>query len=639
MSRQLTGEAFLASQNIMEIMTQHGLAKDWVQDWHTNIKRWRALYDFIHYSTRRKPGESRYADPTPTNVVDLAVGVFMQNYVDFKAVGWTPSQQEEVWSSRVEKYLLGTLDKAVERTEHDVVFDITKNFIRDGAAVIYSVWDTLLASANKITVTIPDLDPASPTGTQTLKGYKESPIRVDSIDPLKLTMLPGGNKRWLHVFRTELRTVYDIEKEYGITIDRYVGRSAFEKMQLTDEFIDYWRYATVGIPLQNDEGTIVKNAEGLDELEDSNVVINAVIFGGQFIIPPRIMQGYEEIPYSVGFYKPVEKNVPKKWHSILRPIETSIKYLEMAINRRMHQITAYSEIPLVFTAAPGRAAPVIEPGINFKQINNDEGLAFVEWPGNPPDVEEHIGYLRGRLQQAGFSDVMYGMSGQSGTGATFAIQQLADQNRIRLLQPARQLEILWTIWARKTLSMTEKFAKNSIIRVFGSKKDKDFAEQIKGEWVSDFLVKALIQPEMPGESTRKHAMATQIAGRISNWTLMQRYLDIKQPDEERERQLIEKALDHPAMQLYGIIRELVDMANDSDVAAIMTLQQIQGGGLNNIGSNNPNGRPTGPNNPEQGIGLSGSTGVLPPQAQGGAAPGQSVLENQQGMAKTGGVNG
>lgn len=627
MARIKTPEQLIQNQSLNKIMAKHTESQEYVDNWHRNIQKWRRLYNFQHYSKKAKPGESRFPDPTPTNVVDLAVGVFLKNDIEFKAVGWEPDAVEEQEASKIEKYLLGTMERSVEREEYDIHFDVTHKFVRDGAGVLYTVWDPVLNITNRTMMRLPA--PDRPEMVASSKVYTQTPVRVQSIDPLKMSMLPGGPRRWLHVFRTEKRSVYDVETEYDVRIDKYADRPMREKMDIEEEYIDYWRIAIVGRPIVNDDGEeVINRVTGQPEVEEGIAVINAVIFAGEFLREPRIMPGYEEIPYTIGFYKPSDRDDPSKWWGVLRPLETSIKFLEYAVNRRMKQIDVYSGLPMVVKSAPGRSIQ-IDPGFhNVKKISLEEDIAFPKWPGNAPDVERHINYLRSRLQQAGFSDVMYGMGSASGEAATFAIQQLADQNRIRLEQPARQLAMMWTIWARKVMDMTSKFARESYVRVYGRKQESIFATQLYGREAADYLVKAKIQPEMPGASIRKHSMATQVKDILSEHTLMERYLDIEQPDDERKRRLVDRALNHPAMQLYGVVRQLMKLQDRGNIAAGIVLRQIQQG---NAGGSpiDSGGRPTEPTNPEQRLGLGTPTGEPQPQEAGGLPPGQSVMEQQR----------
>jgi hypothetical protein len=237
-----------------------------------------------------------------------------------------------------------------------------------------------------------------------------------------------------------------------------------------------------------------------------------------------------------------------------------------------------------------------------------------------------IDFLRSRIQQSGFSDVMFGSGANQIAG--YAVSQLGDQNRIRLEQPIQHLELLLTSWAKKTLKLLEKFAPDSIICVYGMQKGQDYKDEVDTGEIKGYSVRAEIRPNFPNEQTRKTAMATQVKGTLSNYTIMERYLDIAQPEDEQERKIIEATINHPLALQYAITAELKEMADNGDEIAAQVLMSMQNGG----GLPGQDGRPKEPNKPEQPMGLASSTGLPTNQEGGGAAPGQSAIENQNSLA-------
>jgi hypothetical protein len=341
--------------------------------------------------------------------------------------------------------------------------------------------------------------------------------------------------------------------------------------------------------------------------------------------PLAIAEGYEDLPFEIGKFKPIKKLDPSGFHSIIRPLESTVEFLEKSVNRRMHQIKVYTGMPMVARVAMGRGVD-IDPGLTkVVELTTDEGLEFPKWPGNPPDVDSQINYLRARLQQSGFADVMFG----SGTGqvAGYALSQMGDQNRIRLEQPVRHLERMWSEWGRKVLRLIAAFGQGAMIRAYGRMRGKDFVEQIFGQEVSEYLVRAYIKPKFPNDQVRNHAMATQAAPWLSPWTIMERYLDIEQPDDEVDKMIQWQATQHPAFQQYAAMAALQQAAKEGDEIAQQVLVMMQQGQL----SGKP-GRPTEPRRPEQMMGTQGPTGQPTPQEAGGEAPGQSALDQIEAMA-------
>jgi hypothetical protein len=321
------------------------------------------------------------------------------------------------------------------------------------------------------------------------------------------------------------------------------------------------------------------------------------------------MYGYKDLPYTLQFFKPTDKD-PGHWHSIIKPLESSVALLERTFNRRAHQIDVFTSLPIVSKTQPGRAVR-IDPGLyNHVNITPDESIEFPTWQGNPPDINFHIEFLRSRIQQSGFSDVMFGSGASQVAG--YALSQLGDQNRIRLEQPVSHLELLLTHWAKKALSLLGEFAQGAYICVYGQHKGKDYLEYVEVDDLSKYAVRAEIIPEFPNEETRKTAMATQVKGTLSDYTIMERYLGIEQPDDEEERKVIEAALRHPLMMQYSLMKQLKELADEGDEVAAKVIVQMEQG---MIPGAQP-GRPKDPREPEQLTGTQSPTGQPVPQALG-----------------------
>jgi hypothetical protein len=345
---------------------------------------------------------------------------------------------------------------------------------------------------------------------------------------------------------------------------------------------------------------------------------------GKPIMGPRIMENYTDLPYTIQFFKPTGKE-PDQWHSILKPLESSVALLERSFNRRAKQIDVFTGLPLVTKTQPGRVVR-IDPGLyNHLQLTPDESVEFPVWQGNPPDMNFHMEFLRARIQQSGYSDVMFG-SGVSQV-AGYALSQLGDQNRIRLEQPIAHLELLLTHWAKKSLKLLNVFAAGMHIAVYGQHRGKDYFEYVEVDDLMRYSVRAEIRPSFPNEETRKTAMATQVKGTLSEYTIMERYLGIEQPDDEEERKMIEAVSRHPISIQYSIMTELKRRVEDEgDKVAEMVLQQLQAGQV-------PGAAPGQPApNPEQLTGTQSANGQPVPQATGGLPPGQSEEEVMTSMA-------
>jgi hypothetical protein len=602
----------------MDILSKLQKAKGDCKPWHDSIERRRKLYNFDHYDSRAKAGEHRYIDPTYTNTVDLSVGILLGNEMKWHAVKWKKDARAQIESDSMEKFLNGIIEINNFRQEYNIPYEVYKHFTRDGAAVLYSTWD--VNYANQSLEYEEEIDEESETGLKKNLVYEEPPILVQVIDPLNMVLSMGGRKRWDMAACYEQVSVYDVEHRFKTILKGYRGMSDLEKQAQKGNLIDYWDIIQVKKTKTLDG---VKN----DLSYDAPVVRWAVLFEDEFIKSPVVMDDYEDLPYTINFFQPVDRVDPKEWgRSIIDPLIPSVELLERSVNRRQHQIDIFTSLPLLSKTRGGKKL-VFDPGMaqNVTHLDADDDVAFPVWPGNAPDVQEQIDFVRARVQQSGFSDVMFGSGNSSGSG--YALSQLGDQNRIRLEQPVTHLEMLWTHWAKKVLKLTEEFAEDRKIKVYGRSRGQDYADEISGEGMTGFLVKCEIKPEFPNEKVRNHAMATQVKGILDDATIMENYLGIEQPSDIQDKKIAQQALSNPALMQYAMIKQFRALAQtDSDAAIVLRLLETQ---LQQAGQANSQG-----SNPEQLTGTQGANGQATPQAGGMPPPGQGEANMINEMAGT-----
>ena len=607
-------EDFISLKDRDDILASIKMAKVASQGWHDRIETYRKLYAFEQYQDKQGNAIA-YQDPSYTNSVDLAVGILLANRMDWQVKGWTPDEHEEKVTSNIEKYLNGILTSAARREDYDVEYQTTFHFSRDGAAAIYSVWDPKVAEYVTSTVTVPDEE----SGEREVPAFMEPPLRVQIVDPMTVHLLPGGPRRWLVAARITEMSVTDVEKRYGVIVPQASTLDSKQKSAKKGELIDYWELVEI-----NDLNEWKKINPNKEAPVYRCAVRNALIFDKFFIRDPRVMEGYDDLPITVGFFKPVSRTESKDWgHSIMHPMISSVEALSRVVNRRAYQIDVYTDLPLVTKTRNPRRIQV-DPGL-ARSVNLDlnEDIGFPTWPGNSPDVDSQINYFRSKIQQSGFSDVMMASGPNQISG--YALSQLGDQNRIRLEQPVRHLKLMWASWAEKALRMTAKFAAGHVVRVYGSTRGQSFADYVQGDGVDQYMVNVIIKPQFPNEEARNHAFASQMRGILSERTIMERYLHIEQADEERERRLQEELLQNPVLKTYAIRRHLRRRAASGDKDAEAVLQQMD---MQAMPTGQP-GRPEEPTNPTQMSNMPSATGALTPQEGGGAAPGQSEVEQLQ----------
>lgn len=603
----------------IDVLLKTNRAIEYMKDWHTNVQRWQRLYDLAHYPKAAGKREVQYSDPTFTNTVDLAVGIMLANALRWHAFGFTPSYKEQQDTGKIEKLLEGILSANDEREERYQRFELFQNFVRDGGGILYSVFDPEIAERSRKLVEEP-----TPQGVAQRWVFSEVPLCVKVIDPLKFFALPGGPKRWLLMGRKETMTVLDVEILYGVRIEKFSHLTEADKSTTLGTFMDVWDWVTVESPVNNSDGVPAYNVVlGKIETYKHMGVRNTLIYEGMPIRGPQIMDGYTDLPYKVQFYKPTGAD-PSKWQSILSPLEDTVNLLERSFNRRAYQIDVYTGLPLVTKTQPGRKIN-IDPGLyNHVSISPDESIEFPTWPGNAPDLQMHMDFLRSRIQQSGFSDVMFGQG--SGESAGYAMAQLGDQNRIRLEQPIKHIELLLTAWAKQSLALLDKFAQGVSICVYGHQRGVDYFDYVNVEDFDGYQIRAEILPKFPNEEQRKVAMATQVKGMLSNYRIMEKYLGEEQPEDEEERMFIEKVTQHPASVQYAVMKELKKRADGGDEVAAMTMQSMQ----NQI-AGEP-GRPDGGPKPQQLTGLQSPDGQPVSQAVGGEVAGTSAIDQQSALS-------
>jgi len=617
MPEMIDRELYHVRQNI-------ALAEKFSNDWHVNINKRRRLYNFKHYDDigEAKTSESRYADPTYTNTVDLAVGILLANEMVWHSQGFKPSEEEERRSSRLEKFIAGAIDINSDRQEYNLVYETILHFVRDGGGVILGVWDEQLHE---------DFVPTMRTDTEVEGSFSGKlfaglPLRIEAIDPLKINMYPGGSRRWQCVFCKETMSAYDVEHTYGIELEDYKDKTELEKLEIKGAFIDYWEYAwKVEVP--STEELVALTPETMPEkLGKKLIVQHAMLFEDKFILRLEEADGYKEIPYTISFYKPTDRENSDCWHSIITSLEEPVREMEDVVNMRKRNLLIYSSLPFLARTKGGR--PIVLDKSLGKAIPLAEGedLGFPEWRGSPPDFDRQIELFRARIQQSGFSDIMFGSGGDS---SGYGMSQLGDQNRLRLETPLIHLEALWTWSARKWMDLVQEFAPDGFFHIYGQMRGKDFAELVSAEDLTGLYIRCEIKPDFPNEKVRNVAMAVQVAGILSEQTIMEDYLGIGQPDEEHEKKLAEIAEKHPMMIQEGIMEKLKEAADGgNDVAAIaleLLKQQITKGQ-----GQNPEGRPQEPSNLPQLTGTQTPTGGVTPTNN--PANPQNVLKGMVGMA-------
>jgi len=591
-------------KQLSDITRRIAQADTFTHGWHSNIRRWRRRYNFDHYDTRALPNEKRYTDPVLTNVVDLAVGIMQSNEWIWRSKGLRPSEDEQTGTSLIEKSIAGFIDINSDRYQYDHKYETNLNFVRDGGAVLLGVWDTFIHD-NCYEIKPELFDANTQEVVNDAKLYYDLPLRIEVIDPLQIGLVPGGPKRWLSVNRSEDMTVYDAEETYQVELDAFKGRSQQQKKDTRGKFYDYWELA---YELQPADATDYEGLESEEDVEKypmrkSLVVRNAIMYNNEFIRPLRIMEGYDDLPYTISFYNPASREKSDSWHSIISPLENPVMELEDTTNMRKRLMLMYSGLPLIARTASGKTITLDKSIGKVVNLRAGEDLGFPEWRGTPPDMDKHLEFARSRIQQSGFSDVMYGEGSSQSSG--YGLSMLTDQNRIRLEPAITHLENMWTWAARKWVKLANNFIPNDYMELYGHIRGVDFAEVVRGSELDKYTIRCEIKPEFPNEKVRNHAMATQVMGILPSQIIMEDYLGIQQPDDARIMKIQEMAESDPIVVQYTIMRELTKRAATGDKVAQQSLMMMQQK-LAQVNAPNPQ---AGMPNPEQLLGTAGADGM------------------------------
>jgi len=538
--------------NLNLILTNIAKAKQFTKGWHENIDVYRRFYRGEHYTTKRSLNEPRFVDPTPTNVVDLAVGILLSNEVVWRAISYRPSPDKK--ASDVEKLILSYITQIEDNQELNFYYELVLHFVRDGGAVLYTVFDNNLDG--KVYIEPEMLYPDGSVKPALI--FDKIPLRTYIIDPKSVNVLAGSDHRWSVVARCEKINLYQLASMFGedrvpVRYSHFL-RNFEQSLEIAGELVDYW-----------------------DVSADGNTFRHSVLFDGETVVPlEEVNQKF--FPYTIGLYKPTDRTFSVSWHSILEPLLEPVRLLEQAINRRQFLIDKYASLPLVTKTMGGRAVKVDARLGTHVALNMEEEIGFPTWAGSPPDVERQVELFRARIQQSGFSDTFFGSGASSASG--YALSMLGDQNRIRLEQPRRHLESFLRRWANRCLDILVENLKvegdgEVFFELYGKTSGSDYAFFLPLNSLRGYRVYCELRPEFPNDRVRNHAMANQARGILSEHTLMEKYYNIQQPSDERERKMMEMAETHPLVVQYGLLQALQQLADSGDEVAMKVLEQMR----------------------------------------------------------------
>lgn len=601
-------------------------AKTTMEGLHGRISKYRDLYDFRHYKGSPLALESRIQWTDYTNAVDLACAILSSNKIDFRAYGFTPGEEEGRRASIIEKLLSAAIHVSEIRDEVSIRHLHNLQLARDGVSVIRTVWDDQYHESYLRMLAEPKDDEVD--GKPIVAEFTELPLRVQVLDALNFYVTPGGKKRWLAVMYAEDVSITEIEREYDIKLPFATGMPSEQKDVTMYPKIDYWEYVDGFEFIEDEDGnpTMVMGPDGTPVLNDDGepayhrrpvlAVRNGLLYKDYMIRPVELVEGYEDIPYTVFFWKPIGNAKPTEWgESLLHALQYVVPHLETRFNRQSRLVDLYTGLPLV-SRTEGARKVRMDPGLGkVVQLSLEEELGFPTWSGSPPDVAAQMETLQGKAQESSFPSAMYGQGVRNMAG--YAISQMIDSGQIRLTTPIEQLQQGWSVWAVKTLNLVKNFAENAEIHVYGTMRGKFFYDRVVGRQCHGYRIDVRIEAKYPGMQTRQVAEATQARPFMPLRYIHERFLDIQQSDDAIRLMDIEKVKEMPAFQELVMLEYLEELAKGGNEIAGKLYQRYLAQGM----PGKP-GRPNEPSNPEA---LPGGSTPIPgtyPVETGGVPPGQ-----------------
>lgn len=480
------------------------------------------------YFLRRKAQNMRNEEEKvilndPMNIVDLAVSILTSNDMRFRAYRLDESQESEQEATQVEKFLRGCFYINNERAETDLQHSITFDMLLKSGVAVRSIWEPSYSFREEQDENmLPD------------REFDELPIILDVIPLKNVYYKAGGHRgRWQYVIYTDRRSVADILEEWPkVKFDDYIGKANLEETII--DYIDYWGW------------------------EDGKIV-NAILAENTWVVEPREMEGYTELPYTIFLGKPTTSEKTEEFGlSILSASEHMIKDMETLLERRRRIVNTYTAMPAVVTLKPGKEKPKIDPVLGTVFLDEGESMSFPVWPGSPPDVKEDLAYVQGKVQEGSFPSVAYGDNvGNSGYANSLA----AEAGRTRLSQFQRSLELGYTILSRKIISLAQFFARDVKLPVYGRYRGEPFSLQISGAQMAGFRVDVSLRPKFPQDDMRKTTQAIQLKSSklVSDRSIWEQYLDwVEHPDDEVKRMLVESAMNDPTIKQAFLNKALED---------------------------------------------------------------------------------
>lgn len=393
----------------------------------------------------------------------------------------------------------------------------------------------------------------------------ECPIVIQRISPYFVYPEPGGHQgRWRSFLIIEdKKNAMEVAQEWDVMPKKLREARIGEKHRITVQYIVYW---------------------GWEKIEGHWYVVNCVMADDEIIRPPVIMEGYDALPITLFFCHPTGDS---RWEymslSALFPIHLDVKLLDHLMSRLHKQVDIYTDLPLLHAKPKtGQGSQIkVDRGIyNVLDLEPGEGLEFAQWPGNAPDFYALLNLERQKIQEGGFSSLAMG---ETIPVSGIAASRLWESNVIKLVEPTKAYTRGLKSLLNKVKSLATNFAPQTPISLITNYPKATGNVILKGEDLAPYLVSPELTGELPMDQFRRLALGLQFSQLppelrpFSDETLMERFLDVDQPEEEFAKKLLDMARQSKTIRLLQTWQYLTSQGYNIDINLLAQLEGAVGG--------------------------------------------------------------
>lgn len=521
---------------------------------------WRAKIPHEYYSPNNRPKD----------VVDMMTAILSGNLPQYKVT--QPGHIASDAPSRAERFIKGLWMLNSQRHGFDVYRKWVFDMVQDGSAGLRIYWNTNYSEPHS---TEPTED-----GDYAIATWKpgQFPIVMEPIDIRKLYPFGRGQmgRPFDELFHVEKRTPYEVAYEWeGIEgasmkfMDKFLTED--KKREHEGEYIEWWG----------------QDAKGQ--------VMHAIMYEQEYVLAPRVTE-YTEIPYILVEYQHYEKSGKDFMPFLYGMFHSSNKeeWLQAKLFRLIDMISSLP--PMKKGGSRPRWAGTWG---KVSHLKDGESIEFPKFPGTPPDIYRGIEMTQEAQQMATFSNAAFGQLSQRVSG--YAYNQMASADTIRTDLPRSNLELALVRVANVIFSILQVKMPDTQVSIHVVDGNKELTSVLAGKETEYLSIAAIVNPKQLADEARNAALGMQLASApnpvLSRETILEKYFNQPQPEEEITRILIETALQDP------IIKRIltIEMMQEENHELLPLVQQMFQQEMAMLGGG-PGGPPTPPEGPP-GVGM------------------------------------